>query len=202
MEKIRNKIEEPSIGYKKHYTYADYLHFDFEYMVELIRGTIFKMSPAPSPLHQTILQNLHLICGPFFKKKQCTLWIAPFDVILPIKNKKNPEKNDTVVQPDLCIICDQKKINEKNCFGAPDLVLEVISPHTKKKDLQLKYEVYEESGVKEYWMVLPESKTLEVFFLDGGRYRRMNMYTEEDVFSPILFPEIKIDLAEVFQRAF
>jgi Uma2 family endonuclease len=160
------------------------------------------MSPAPSSVHQNILQNLFLICGPYFRRKKCSLWIAPFDVILPIKNKKHPEKNDTVVQPDLCIICDQKKINEKNCFGAPDLVLEVISPHTKKKDLQLKYAVYEESGVKEYWMVLPESKTLEVFFLEEGRYRRMNMYTEEDVFSPILFPEIEINLAEVFQPPF
>lgn len=183
---------------EKHYTYRDYLKFTFDEVVEIIKGKIFKMSPAPVSAHQIISSNLSLIIGLFIKRRKCTLIYAPFDVILPVRNKDVMEA-DTVVQPDICVICDPSKIKVKGCFGAPDWIIEIISPGSVKKDVQIKFDLYEESGVKEYWVIDPFTKMVEVFVLSNSRYQRIGAYVEDDIVPCHIFPELKIDLKEVFE---
>jgi Uma2 family endonuclease len=196
-EELKDNIaNEPDFTYGG-YTYSDYLKFDMDYMVEVIRGKLFKMSPAPGSLHQRISSILHICIGAFLKGKKCDLFAAPFDVILPINNKSF-DKSETVVQPDLCVICDPSKIKEHGCYGPPDWIIEIISPNTSKKDLQDKYSVYEEAGVNEYWIVMPKSQVVEVYILENKRYRRLAAYVYEDTVSPITLPGLEINLAEIF----
>jgi len=192
-----NTVKEPTIDYNAQYTYADYLKFDFEEMVELIKGKIFRMSPAPRVTHQQISSNLHRILANFFHHHPCQVFHAPTDVVLPVKNKKK-ESATTVVQPDICIICDLSIIEDLCVYGVPDLIIEILSPHTRKKDLQNKYEVYEESGVKEYWIVMPEEKLVEVFLLNNNKYQRIQAYTETDVVPCQIFEGLEVDLTDVF----
>ncbi len=140
-----NKVEEPQVTYPQEYTYADYLTWGYEEMVELIKGRVFKMTPAPSSTHQLVCGSLHAILWNHLREHQCQVFIAPFDVILPIADKRR-EKATTVVQPDLCVICDPSIIEERGCFGVPDWIIEILSPSTSKKDINNKYEVYEEAG--------------------------------------------------------
>lgn len=195
----KNRIEEPVSIYSGKYTYADYLKFDFEEMVELIRGKIFKMSPAPSSNHQIISMALISSIITIINNKKCTLFHAPFDVILPVENKKRKQSN-TVVQPDLCIICDPVKIEKAGCFGAPDLVIEIISPNTSKKDLEYKYSVYEESGVREYWIVMPEVEAVVIYVLENGKYQKYKAFGKEDELYSSIFPELKLKLDDVFPK--
>ena len=194
-----NKIKEPISDYGKEYTYSDYIHFQFEEMVELIRGQIFKMTPAPKAIHQKISSELHGNIWTFLKDKSCTVYAAPFDVVLPLSNEKK-ENATTVVQPDICIICDQSKIYEEGCLGAPDLVIEILSKSTSKKDLKDKYSIYEEVGVKEYWIVMPNERLVEVFHLNNERFYRVEIYTETEKVSSVIFPGLAIDLTEVFPK--
>ncbi|GLR17867.1 Uma2 family endonuclease [Portibacter lacus] len=198
-ENKKNQVEEPVSLYSDKYTYADYLKFEFEEMVELIRGKLFKMSPAPSSNHQKISGNLHGELYQKFKKSACELFSAPFDVILPIENKKRNQSN-TVVQPDLCIICDSSKIEKAGCFGAPDLVIEIISPNTLKKDLEYKYSIYEESGVREYWTVLPGEEAVIIHVLVDKKYEQFKAFGKEDELYSSIFPEMKIKLDDVFPK--
>lgn len=148
----------------KSYTYADYLKFTFDDKVEIIKGKIYKMSPAPSSSHQAISIKLSTDLYLYFQAHNCSVFAAPFDVVLPVSGK-DFEASDRVVQPDLCVICDPAKIQERGCFGAPDWIIEILSPHTAKKDLNDKYDLYEESGVLEYWIVDPIHRAVEVFSL-------------------------------------
>ncbi len=193
-----NQVNEPAVDYGMTYTYADYLKFDFEYMVELIRGKIFRMSPAPKIVHQNISMNLSRILSFFFLNRNCKIFSAPIDVVLPIFNEKK-DTSTTVVQPDLCVICNLTKIEEACINGAPDLIIEILSPHTRKKDLQFKYDIYEETGVKEYWIVMPEEKLVEVFVLKKNKYHRVYTYTETDTMQSVIFPDLIVDLNDVFE---
>ncbi len=196
-DKLKIKVKEPIAQYGEQYTYADYLKFEYDHMVELIRGKIFRMTPAPSSGHQEISGELYLCLGTYLKSKPCKIYTAPFDVVLPVHNQKKNTAT-TVVQPDLCIICDLSKIDKAGCTGAPDLIVEILSPSTSKKDLNDKYSIYEESGVKEYWIVMPQEKLVEVFYLENGKYQRIKAYTADEIISPILFPDLEIQLEEVF----
>jgi len=193
-----NIAEEPTMGYNRSdYTYADYLKFTFDEAVEIIRGQIFKMSPAPKSYHQQISSRLFLPLGNFFVNKNCELFHAPFDVVLPVKNQKK-NTSTTVVQPDLCIICDLDKIDEAGCTGAPDLIIEILSDSTSKKDLNDKYSIYEECGVKEYWIVMPKQQLVEIFSLQNGKYQRIKTYTKDEAVQSLVFPELSIGLEKVF----
>lgn len=194
-----NIIKEPEAAYSNtHYTYADYLKFSYDEMVEIIKGKIFRMSPAPSSGHQGISRNLCGILFNYFKGKQCQFFDAPFDVILPVKGKDFMQ-SDRVVQPDIVVICDPSKIQEKGCFGAPDWIIEILSPHTTKKDIQDKFDLYEESGVKEYWIVEPKNNTVEVFVLENEKYRRVRAYVQDDVVQCCTINGLSIDLKDVFE---
>ena len=197
-QKEQQIVEEPTTGYQRLYTYTDYLKFDFEYMVELIRGVIYKMTPAPNSWHQEILGDLHVQFRKCFEDHPCKVYLAPFDVVLPVANEKR-ETATTVVQPDLCIICDLDQIDKAGCTGAPDLVVEIISPHTSKKDIKHKFEVYEQTGVREYWVVFPEARLLQVFVLKNGSYDRAKSYTHTDEVTSDIFPNLNLDLSGILQ---
>ncbi|MBK8701024.1 MAG: Uma2 family endonuclease [Saprospiraceae bacterium] len=196
---IKNeKINEPDAHYDQLYTYEDYLNFSFDDSVEIIRGKIFRMSPAPGTAHQKISRNFGGLLYNHLKGKRCQYSVAPFDVILPVKGKDFMH-SDRVVKPDLVVVCNPDYIKEKGCFGVPDWIIEILSPHTTKKDLQDKFDLYEESGVNEYWIVEPRNKTVEVFILEEGTYRRVTAYVIDDLIPCYTLPELTIDLREIFE---
>lgn len=181
----------------KTYTYADYLLWQFSERVELIKGYILKMSPAPSMVHQTVSMNLSVSIATVLKNKSCRYFAAPFDVRLPIKSEK---KDTTVVQPDLCIICDEAKLDKRGCNGAPDLIIEIISMKNSKHDVDTKFKLYEESGVLEYWIIEPYDKILLIYTLIDGKYIGLKPFSEGEKIASPLFPEMQIELEDVFYR--
>jgi len=182
----------------KTYSYADYLQWKFDERVELIKGRIFKMSPAPSSSHQRISRKFLVALDIYLQRKPCEVFSAPFDVRLPRKSKNNQDLV-TVVQPDICVICDRSKIDDRGCLGSPDIIVEIISPGNNKTELKNKYEVYEESGVQEYWIVSPQDKTFLKYTLnqDGVYVASKLMPSEGEVTTPVL-PGFVLNLEEVF----
>lgn len=184
------------------YSYADYLTWQFDDALELIRGKIMLMGPAPTSKHQIIVTNLGGQLYDFFRKKPCKLFFAPFDVRLYDRRKSVRAHKDvfTVVQPDLCVICDKNKIDERGCLGAPDWVIEILSAGNSKREMQIKYQLYLESGVQEYWLVYPYEKAVHQFIVNEATdsYQLHAMYGEDDTAIPALFPDCRIDLGEVF----
>lgn len=191
----------------KQYTYADYITWRLAERVELIKGWLYKMSPAPKTEHQRISAELDYYIMNYFKtnKLDCSVFSAPFDVRL-VKNKGQANQEiDTVVQPDICIICDKEKLDERGCVGAPDLIVEILSPSTSKKDYNEKYFLYEENKVKEYWIANPDAKSIEVFALQEGKYFSIGVFNELDGYTEVyskLFPEMKFKLKEIFENSF
>ncbi len=185
------------------YTYADYLTWRFEQSVELIKGKIFNMSPAPSRKHQYISTQLQGFLFIHLNNEPCDLYSAPFDVRLLDKEKSSKAHQDiyTVVQPDICVICDKTKLDEQGCIGAPDLIVEILSPGNSKKEMKTKYALYEESGVLEYWVVYPSEQTLFQFILnEEEKYVLKSPFAEDEVFNAHIFPELSIDLAKIFEE--
>lgn len=183
------------------YSYADYLTWRLEESVELIKGKIMAMSPAPSRRHQTVAGNLFLSLGSHFKRKQCNVYLAPFDVKLYDRRKSLRKDREvfSVVQPDLCVICDKEKLTEQGCDGAPDWIIEILSPGNSRKEVRLKYDLYQESGVTEYWLVFPYEQIVQQFVLDeNGKYQLHALYPGNEIVAPYLFPELQIDLNDVF----
>lgn len=182
------------------YSYADYLSWQFSERIELLRGYIRQMA-APNRRHQRVSLNLTLILGNYLRKSKCNLYEAPFDVKL-IKNTEGKTAKEiyTVVQPDICVICDQTKLDEQGCTGSPDLIIEIVSESTAKRDIQEKFELYEENGVLEYWIVRPYENTVQQFYLENNKYQYKKTYIETDTVSPIILPDLVIDLTEVFEE--
>lgn len=176
------------------YTYAEYLLWKFEERVELLKGKLFKMS-APSINHQRISGRLFVKMYSYLEGKRCEAFSAPFDVVL-----KNPNGEDnTVLQPDLCVVCDPEKLADgKRCYGAPDWVLEIVSPSNVEKELSKKMHIYEEAGVAEYWVLRPEEKELDIFVLQDNGYIGLKPRFAGEVVSPQKFPDLQINLSEIF----
>lgn len=186
----------------KTYTYADYLKWTFDERLELIKGYIFEMSPAPAEFHQRISVIVGNELYNYLKGKLCNLYMAPFDVRL-VRKTLDDKQITTVVQPDICVICDLKKIDKKGCLGAPDIVVEILSPGNNKTELQNKYEVYEEAGVKEYWIIQPEEKTFFKYVLDeSGQYQPTRLLTLGDEVTSTILPGFALNLDEVFADLF
>jgi Uma2 family endonuclease len=183
----------------KTYTYADYLTWQFQEKLELIKGRIFRMSPAPSSNHQRISGKLHGRLFNFFEPHSGNLFAAPFDVRL-LDKKKSTKDNDiyTVVQPDLCVICDDNKIDERGAIGAPDLVIEILSPGNSNKEMKYKFDLYEEAGVLEYWIVNPADKTVFIYILKDNQFIGMHPLIEEDKIQSKLFPDLDFKLESIF----
>jgi Uma2 family endonuclease len=182
------------------YTYADYLKWTFDERLEIIKGKIFPMS-APARIHQRISMKLTYEIQKYLEGKKCEAYSAPFDVRLtPLKRNKS-NKVHTIVQPDICVICDLDKLDDKGCVGAPDLMIEILSPGNTRKEMKEKYEVYEENGVKEYWLVEPQDKCVFVYVLnDVGKYIGLQPVTDEDILTSTVFPDLQIDLSRVFDN--
>ena len=185
------------------YTYEDYLTWQFDEMLELIKGKVF-MCPAPNVNHQRISTRLTGILYQAFKHKKCQLFAAPFDVRLYDRKKSivaNKEIYSTV-QPDLCVICDTNKLDTQGCLGAPDWIIEIVSKGNSKRDIQLKYELYQESGVKEYWLVYPYEECIHqfVFNEETDNYQLIKMFVNDEIATSFLFPHLEIDLTEVFEN--
>ena len=183
------------------YTYADYLKWFDDIRRELFDGFVHAMS-APSVNHQKISGNLYAHLWNFLSDKNCQVFHAPFDVRLPKNGEKENDKIYTVVQPDICVICDLSKLDKRGCLGAPDLIIEIVSPKNSKRDVKDKFNIYQKSGVGEYWIVRPYDKTVEVFLLnEKGIYFSNGIYTKEDTVPVMLFKgELGVNLAEVFKR--
>lgn len=183
----------------KQYTYADYLKWQFTERVELIRGYIAQMS-APSRKHQAISRNLNHFIDRFFWGTPCDFYTAPFDVRLTILDRTKNKEVTTVVQPDICIICDKNKLDDKGCIGSPDLIIEIQSQGNTKREMKEKFELYEESGVREYWIVDSVQNVVFVYYLnEQGEYLGKKPYTQEETFNSVIFPELEVDLNKVFE---
>lgn len=182
------------------YSYADYLSWQLEERVELIKGRIFKMSPAPSRQHQRIATQLTGQILPYLQGKPCQMYFAPFDVRL-LDSQKSTKDEDiyTVVQPDICTICDLSKLDDRGCLGAPDWIIEILSPGNNKKELDNKFRLYEENGVREYWLVFPSDQTVAVFDLEDGEYKFRKIYASDDAIPVGIFPEFSIVLQRIFR---
>ncbi len=152
------------------YTYGDYRNWPPDERWELIRGTAWSMSPAPSRAHQAVLGELFAHFREWLKDKPCQVYLAPFDVLLPAKPEQAEDDVDTVVQPDLSVFCDPDRLTDAGARGAPDLVVEILSPWTSKKDLNDKFSLYATHGVREYWVVDPAG-SIQIYGLnDQGQY--------------------------------
>jgi len=179
------------------FTYKDYLSWNDNKRWELIDGIAYDMSPAPSRSHQRISIELCRQLSTHLLDKSCQVYSAPFDVRLP---KQSEPEIDTVVQPDISVVCDNKKLDDKGCIGAPDIIIEITSPNTASKDLKEKFVIYEKHGVKEYWIIHPAEKTVLVFKLDDkGRYGKPDTYTSEDRIKVVSLDNLEIDLSTVFR---
>ena len=181
------------------YSYADYLLWRFKERVELFKGKIFEMSPAPNRKHQRVCLLLTRYLDRFFENQKCGLYFAPFDVRL-INFTKSTADNTvfTVVQPDLCVICDQSKLDKRGCIGSPDLVVEILSPGNSKKELGIKFNLYEENGVLEYWIVNPLEESVLIYSLVNGKYIGTKPLIDNEKIASPLFPELDFEIEKIF----
>lgn len=183
------------------YTYADYLSWDEDVRMEIIDGVPY-LQAAPTRLHQEILSELHRQIANYLVNKECRVYPSPFHVVLNLENDIQDESDrENVVEPDLTIVCDLAKLDERGCKGTPDMVIEIISPSTARKDKIEKFMKYEEAGVNEYWIVEPEVKVVSIFTLQqDGRFGRPDLYSEKDQARVSLFEDLEIDLGLVFSE--
>jgi len=185
------------LDFNKLYTYEEYYTWQFPERVELIDGQLYHLFPGPNAKHQEISMTLSIFWGNFLNGKKCKVYAAPFDVRFP---KRDGSKTNTVVQPDLCIICDLSKIEDRGINGAPDLVIEILSPSNSKREMTDKFNLYEREGVKEYWLIHPTEKWLMIYNLDNvHKYIGSKHFTLEDKnVASILFPDFNLDLERLF----
>jgi len=180
------------------YTYADYLTWSDDERWELIDGVAYNMTPSPSRRHQEISGDLFRQFSVHLFGKCCKVYAAPFDVRFPAPGESG-EAASTVVQPDIVVVCDPTKLDDKGCQGAPDLVIEILSPYTSSKDLKEKFLLYERAGVSEYWVVHPAERTVMVFLRGtDGAYGRPARFASDDRVPVGVLPDLEIDLTTVF----
>lgn len=176
------------------YTYADYLKWQLKESVELIKGRISLISPAPVRLHQKISMVLSAKIFRFLEGYPCEVYTAPFDVRLTNKDGK-----ESVVQPDISVICDTSKLDARGCVGAPDIVIEILSPSNHKKEMDIKFDLYQESGVKEYWIVEPNSKTVLMYVLENGKFIGLKPFSEGQQLTSTVLTGFYVEVDDVFR---
>ena len=160
---------------------------------ELIDGVIYYMSPGASQPHQAINRELLRQFANFLIGKPCEVFHPPFDVCLNAMG----DQDKTTVQPDILVVCDKSKLDGKRCNGAPDLIIEILSPSYRKHDMFIKFKAYLRAGVREYWIVDPEDKTVSVYLLKAGKYTS-DVYDEEGSVPVSVLPGLEIDMRKVF----
>lgn len=182
------------------YTFADVLAWDEEERVELINGEAFLLA-APSRIHQKISFEMGRQIGNYLEGKKCEVYLAPFSVRLFEKDGEAPDNVNTIVEPDISVVCDRSKLDTHGCKGAPDLVVEILSPATQRRDRLVKLNLYQRAGVREYWIVNPEDQTVQVMLLDGdGMLRLHEIYDRRDVAKVNVLEGCFIELGKVFQE--
>lgn len=190
-------VEEPDLDYQG-YSYADYLTWPMDEVVELIEGKIFKKAAAaPRRIHQRISIKLAAKLYYFLEKKPCHVYDAPFDVRFPTSSKDDKKIHD-VVQPDICVICDPEKLDDRGCLGAPDLIVEILSPSNSKTELKHKFQLYEANGVREYWIIHAETQDLLIYSLANGKYVPSLLFTSGDVVESKVIEGFELGLEEFF----
>jgi Uma2 family endonuclease len=183
------------------YSYTDYITWQLEERVELFKG-YFRQMAAPNRKHQAISVYLTSAFFNTFKRHDCKVFAAPFDVCLPKVNSKSKEEKDiyTVLQPDICVICELTKLNEAGCVGSPDLIVEILSPSNSKIDIFDKFQIYEEAGVKEYWIANPTEKYIQQFILNANqKYEQLYVAASGETLTAHIFPELTVLIDEVFE---
>jgi Uma2 family endonuclease len=158
---------------------------------------------APNFAHQAIAGELYALLRNFLKGKECRAFIAPFDVRLPkVKGGSLEDKEVyTVLQPDVCVVCDKSKYDFKGCIGAPDIVVEILSPSNNEKELKNKFEIYEEAGVLEYWIISPQDNTLLQYKLVDDKFIATKPLISGDALTSAVLPGFSVDLKELFEVA-
>ncbi|MDR2473800.1 MAG: Uma2 family endonuclease [Tannerella sp.] len=198
------RVAEPIAEYirtPRLYSYADIRTFTDDLHREIIDG-IMHVFAAPLRIHSWLSFNIGVKIKNLVtrRKGKCEIYHAPFDVRLPKNGETADEDIYTVVQPDICVICDPNKLDDKGCIGAPDLIVEVLSPSTAKRDMNEKFSLYERSGVREYWVVFPGEKAVTVFLLQpDGKYDNGTTYQFEGKVPISIFNGFGIDLKEMFE---
>ena len=182
---------------KRKYSYADLMEWPEQPRYELIEGAAVMMA-SPELEHQRISMRISAAIFDYLKGKPCEVFHAPFDVRLFEKEHCKPEDVDTVVQPDILVVCDTDKLDKRGCKGAPDMVVEILSPSNAKYDLWTKYRLYEKAGVREYWIADPETQMLAVFLLRDGTFSSPMFYTKTAKVKTAVLGDCLIDLGEVF----
>ena len=183
---------------EEHYSYADYLEWDENERIELIDGAPVMMAP-PSRRHQEISGELYRQLANFLEGKKCRVYPAPFGVRLFEQAGDSPEVVDTVVEPDITVVCDPGKLDDQGCKGAPELVIEILSPSTQRHDRLTKLNLYQRAGVGEYWIVNPEDRTVQVMLLENGLYRVADVGTAQDVIKVNSLEGCYLELEKVFR---
>ncbi len=185
---------------QNHYTYGDYLTWPDEFRVELIDGECcVREPPAPSRVHQEIVGGLYLQVSAAFEGKSAHVYFGPFDVRLP-KPDETDRKAGTVVQPDLLVVCDERKIDDRGVRGAPDWVVEVLSPSNHRHDKVVKFAAYERAGVREFWLVDPNDRELTICLLEEGRYGPPQVMPLKGRVSITAVPGLSIDWDRLLLR--
>jgi Uma2 family endonuclease len=180
------------------YTYADYLGWNDGERWELIEGVPYCMTPAPNMEHQSISGELFGILWQFLKGKPCRVFAAPFDVRMPAVPGARDGDIETVVQPDISVICDESKIDARGCLGAPDITVEILSPSTAYRDETEKLKLYEKHGVKEYWIVNPEAKYMMIYRLADGKYGKPDYLMGDDILESRVLQGFRVPLREIW----
>lgn len=183
---------------ESHYTMAEALTWDEQDRTELIDGAPVMMAP-PSRIHQDAVTALVGQLYDYLKGKKCRVYAAPFAVRLFERDGDCPEDVDTLVEPDISVVCDASKLDDIGCKGAPDLVMEVLSPSTTRHDRFTKFNLYQWAGVREYWIVDPPGRSVQVFVLEDGRYTAKDFGTAGDRLRVNVLEGCSIDLSQVFQ---
>ena len=182
----------------KKYTFADYLSWGEDERIEIINGEAIVAQAAPSPFHQEVIMAISAQIHNYLEGKRCKVYPAPFAVRVEDDADTPENASQTVVEPDITIVCDSSKIDDRGCKGAPDMVAEVLSPSTTKRDRFVKLHLYEKAGVKEYWIVDPVEQSVQVFLLDGGRFKVAGFYTKEDIAKVHVLDGCFVELSRVF----
>jgi Uma2 family endonuclease len=180
------------------FTYADYVTWNEGNRWEIVNGTAVDMTPAPNTEHQRISMRLSVVLSLFLQNKPCSVFTAPIDVRLG-ENLNRDEDIINVVQPDILIICDPSKIDERGIKGAPDWIIEITSPSTIKNDFGTKLLLYQEFGVREYWIIDPSTKKINVYRLNNfGKYTSGLFFQDDESIDVTIFPEFKITPLDIF----
>jgi Uma2 family endonuclease len=183
------------------YTYADYLTWKFDESVELIEGKVLRPMAGAGRRHQQLSKRLGFSIEMQLRRSQCEMYFAPFDVRLTRSISSSDAQITTVVQPDIFVVCDPAKLDERGCLGAPDWIIEIVSPGNLKHDTKTKYDLYEEAGVQEYWVVFPGEKTILTYVLDAhGRYQITAEYAEPGPMLVATLPGLAVEWREVFDE--